>query len=205
MTRAALTLVLASASPRRRELVARLGLEVMVVPPDVDEARLPEEAPPVHALRVAVEKARAVAGFHPDLPVLAADTVVVLGKKVFGKPGNRAEAAEMLAELAGKTHTVLTGLALRWGDREASHLETASVTLVPYEEQLYGWYVTTGEVDDKAGAYAVQGKGALLVERVEGNVQAVIGLPLAVLPALFARVGLQLAAADDRLVLSLRV
>jgi septum formation protein len=205
MTRAALTLVLASASPRRRELVARLGLEVMVVPPDVDEARLPEEAPPVHALRVAVEKARAVAGLHPDLPVLAADTVVVLGKKVFGKPGNRAEAAEMLAELAGKTHTVLTGLALRWGDREASHLETASVTLVPYEEQLYGWYVTTGEVDDKAGAYAVQGKGALLVERVEGNVQAVIGLPLAVLPALFARVGLQLAAAHDRLVLSLRV
>jgi septum formation protein len=204
MSRPALTLVLASASPRRSELIARLGLDMIVVPPRVAEARLPDEAPPAHALRLAAAKARAVAALHPDLPVLAADTVVVLGNRVFGKPGTRTEAAEMLADLAGKTHTVLTGLAVRWGEREASHLESARVTLMPYHEQLYRWYVATGEVDDKAGAYAVQGKGALLVERVEGNVQAVIGLPLAALPVLFARVGLQLVTTAGRLVLSPR-
>jgi len=199
-----LTLVLASASPRRRELLARLGLETKIVAPDIDETPLPSESPPIHAVRIAREKARAVALRHPDLPVLSADTVVVLGDRILGKPADRIEAAVMLADLAGRTHTVLTALALRWGEREADHLESARVTFVPYSKELFAWYVTTGEGDDKAGAYAVQGKGAVLVERVEGNVQAVVGLPLAPLPSLLARVGLELAADGHRLVVSPR-
>jgi septum formation protein len=205
MSGPALSLILASGSPRRRDLLARLGLEPLVVAPDIDETPLPSEPPPLHAVRVSAAKARAVALRHPEHPVLAADTVVVVGEKIFGKPSSRAEAAAMLAELAGRTHTVLTALTLRWGGREASHLEAARVAIVPYSRRLFAWYVATGECDDKAGAYAVQGKGAVLVERVEGNVQAVVGLPLAALPALFARVGLELAADGDRLLVSPRV
>jgi len=205
VTLGALTLVLASGSPRRRELLGRLGLHVTVVDPDVDETPIPGEPPPIHALRLAREKAYAVAALHPELPVLAAHTVVVLGERIFGKPASRAEAGAMLAELAGRMHVVLTALALCWGEREATHLESAKVAIVPFAAELFGWYVATGEGDDKAGAYAVQGQGAALVERVEGNVQAVMGLPLAPLPALFARVGLELVADGDRLLLSPRV
>lgn len=197
-----LTLVLASGSPRRRELLARLGLEVLVVAPAVPESPVVGEPPPLHAFRLATEKARAVGALHPQLPVLAADTVVVLGERIYGKPAGRDAAATMLTELAGKTHLVLTALALRWGEREVAHLESARVAIVPYTRALFEWYVATGEGDDKAGAYAVQGKGAALVERVEGNVQAVMGLPLASLPALFARVGLEFAANGDRLQLN---
>jgi septum formation protein len=204
VTLGALTLVLASGSPRRRELLGRLGLDVAIVAPDVDESPIPGEPPPIHALRLAREKAHRVAALHPSLPVLAADTVVTLGEKIFGKPASRADAATMLAELAGRTHVVLTALVIRWEGREATHLEAARVAIVPFAQPLFDWYVATGEGDDKAGAYAVQGKGAALVERVEGNVQAVMGLPLAPLPALLARVGLELAVDGDRLLLSRR-
>jgi septum formation protein len=199
-----LTLVLASVSPRRRELLARLGIDVVVIAPDVDEDPIPGEPPPVHALRLAREKAQKVAALQPSLPVLAADTVVTLGERILGKPVSRADAATMLADLAGRTHVVLTALAIRWDDREATHLESARVTFVPYLKPLFDWYVATGECDDKAGAYAVQGKGAALVERVEGNVQAVMGLPLAPLPALLAKVGLELVPEGDCLRLNRR-
>jgi septum formation protein len=199
-----LTLVLASVSPRRRELLGRLGLDVAVVAPDVEERPVPGEPPPIHALRLAREKARRVAALYPSHPVLGADTVVTLGERILGKPASRGDAAAMLADLAGRTHVVLTALAIRWEEREATHLESARVVIVPFEQPLFEWYVATGEGDDKAGAYAVQGKGAALVERVEGNVQAVMGLPLAPLPALLARVGLELAAEGDRLLLSRR-
>jgi len=193
--------VLASASPRRLELLGRLGLEVEVSAPAVDETQLPGEAPPVHAARVAAAKARAVAARFEGCAVLGADTVVTIGGASFGKPRDRAEAARMLAELAGRTHTVLTAVALRFGGREATHLEAASVTMVPYRRDLVDWYVGTGECDDKAGAYAVQGRGAVLVERVEGNVDAVVGLPLAPIPRLLASLGLALVHGSDRAVL----
>ena len=194
-------LILASGSPRRLELLSRLGLEIEVAVPDVDEARLAGEAPPLHAARVAALKARAVARQFEGCAVLAADTVVTTGETSFGKPRDRADAARMLAELAGRTHAVLTAVALRFGGGEAAHLAAASVTMVPYRRNLVDWYVATGEGDDKAGAYAVQGKGAVLIERVEGNVDAVIGLPLAPIPGLFATVGLTLTRHGDRLVL----
>jgi septum formation protein len=204
MKRDGVELVLASGSPRRRELLARLGIDFSVIRPGVDEAPFPGEPPSAHVARLAAEKARAGSAQHPRAAVLAADTVVVLAARIFGKPATRVEAASMLAELAGRTHTVLTATALRWRTKETVQLETARVTLLPYSPELYGWYVATGEVDDKAGAYAVQGKGALLVERVEGNVQAVIGLPLAVIPRLLEQVGLRLTASGDRLALSPR-
>ncbi|HPS78675.1 MAG TPA: nucleoside triphosphate pyrophosphatase [Thermoanaerobaculaceae bacterium] len=194
-----LPLVLASSSPRRSELLRRLGIELIVAPAHVDETPWPDEAGPVHALRVADAKADAALVRHADHPILAADTVVVCDGRIFGKPRDRADAAAMLRALAGTTHVVATAVAARWQNRKASHLEVARVTFVPFDTELYGWYLATGEGDDKAGAYAVQGQGAVLVERVEGNVQAVVGLPLAFVPGLLCRVGLRLVARGGRL------
>lgn len=196
-----LPLVLASSSPRRRELLARLGLKVTYAIPAVNEARHPGEPPSVHVQRVAREKAAAAATGTPHLPVLAADTSVVLGDQVLGKPSDPEDAERMLRLLRGRTHTVLTATALRWGERRASHLEAATVEFAHFSDDILRWYLATGEYHDKAGAYAVQGKGALLVSRVEGNAQAVVGLPLARLPALFAAIGLRLAVRGQRLVL----
>lgn len=201
---AALALVLASGSPRRRELLSRLGLDPEVVPADIDEAPLPDEAPPLHALRIARAKVEAAAARRPLAPVLAADTIVVLDGEILGKPRHRGEAREMLRRLSGRSHLVITAVAVRFGRREATVVEQARVTFRTVSEPLLDWYLATGEADDKAGAYAVQGRGALLVERVEGNVQAVVGLPLAPLPDLFGRVGLRLEPAGDRLLLSRR-
>lgn len=198
----ALPLILASASPRRRELISRLGLAVEVAPADVDEAPRPGEPPALCALRVARAKALHAAARFPESPVLAADTIVVLGRRILGKPVDRSEAAAMLRDLSGRAHTVVTALAVRWRGREATHLEHARVVIAPLPGPLIDWYVTTGEADDKAGAYAVQGRAAVFVERVEGNVQAVVGLPLAPLRGLFARVGLDLKPAGERLVLT---
>lgn len=197
-----LPLVLASASPRRRELLERLGLELVVAPAHVDESLRVDEPGPLHAARVADEKAAAVAEKFPELPVLAADTVVLRDGRTFGKPTSRDQASQMLAALAGATHVVATAVVARWREVSASHLELARVTFVPFDAELYAWYVSTGEGDDKAGAYAVQGKGAVLVERVDGNVQAVVGLPLAAVPTLLRRVGLRLEAEGERLTLA---
>ena len=199
---ASLPLVLASGSPRRRELLERLGLEPEVVPAEIDETPLSGESPPLHALRVAHEKAAAAAARRPRAAVIAADTIVVLDGEILGKPRHREEARAMLRRLSGRSHLVITAVTVRRGPREASHLEQARVTFRPIGEALLGWYLATGEADDKAGAYAVQGRGALLVERVEGNVQAVVGLPLAPLPDLFSAAGLRLLPRGDRLVVT---
>jgi septum formation protein len=198
----ALPLILASASPRRRELIARLGLAVEIAPANVDEAPQPGEAPALCALRVARAKALHAAERFPESPVLAADTIVVLGQRILGKPADRSQAAAMLRALSGRAHIVITALAARWRGREATHLEQARVVIAPLPGPLIDWYVATGEADDKAGAYAVQGRAAVFVDRVEGNVQAVVGLPLAPLRGLFARVGLDLRPAGERLVLT---
>jgi len=198
----ALTLILASASPRRRELISRLGLAVEIAPADVDEAPRPGEPPALCALRVARAKALHASGRFQESPVLAADTIVVLGQRILGKPVDRFEAVAMLRALSGRSHTVITAMAARWQGREATHLEHARVVIAPLPGPLIDWYVATGEADDKAGAYAVQGRAAVFIDRVEGNVQAVVGLPLAPLRGLFARVGLDLKPAGERLVLT---
>jgi septum formation protein len=200
-----LPLVLASASPRRRELLTAVGFVVECAPAEVDERPLPGEAPPEHVLRIAREKAIRVATRRPGgPPVLGADTIVVLGDEILGKPATRADARRMLVALSGRRHTVLTAVCVTWAGRTATHLESSRVTFGVLSPELLEWYLETGEGDDKAGGYAVQGLGGILVAAVDGNVQAVVGLPLAPLPALFARVGLTVSPRGAALTLSPR-
>ena len=190
--------VLASASPRRRELLAALGLPFAVRPVDLDETPRPGEAPRDYVSRLAAEKAAADA--RPGELVLAADTVVVLEEaggepQLLGKPGGPEEAEAMLARLAGREHVVFTGVALLaaadgvGGPRRAAAVEESRVRLAPLGPAEIAWYVATGEPLDKAGAYAIQGIGALFVEAVEGNYTNVVGLPLPAVYRLFAELG----------------
>jgi septum formation protein len=185
-------LVLASQSPRRRELLEQLGIAFEVRPAGADESVLPGEAPRDYVLRVAREKARAVRG---DL-VLAADTSVVLGGEVLGKPDGPDDARRMLRALSGSRHEVLTAVCLRRSsgalDVELDAVVSTAVRFVPLSSAQVEWYVGTGEPLDKAGAYALQGKGGVFVAAVEGSVSNVIGLPLAETAELLRRGGLRL-------------
>lgn len=180
-----MTLTLASASPRRREMLAQLGIDLRVEPADTDETPRPGEPATDYVLRVAREKARAVRG---DV-VLAADTAVVLDGAILGKPQDDGDARQMLRALSGRAHHVLTGVCGRRAAREEVHVEASVVRFVPLDEAAIAWYVGTGEPADKAGAYAVQGLGGALVARVEGSISNVIGLPLAETLALLGRLG----------------
>lgn len=171
-------LVLASASPRRAELLARVDLHPTVDPAAVDEAVLPDERPADYVLRVALDKAHAVAARHPGAVVLAADTAVVADGEPLGQPADEAAALAMLGALAGRSHQVLTAVVATRDGIDHSLLARAEVTMAPSSEQERRWYVANGEPFGKAGAYAVQGAGAVLVERVEGDPTTVIGLPL---------------------------
>ncbi len=184
-------LVLASASPRRQNLLATLGLHYTVRPVDLDETPLPGEPPEVYVRRLAREKAAARVG--PDELVLAADTTVVLDGEILGKPGDPAEARAMLARLAGREHTVLTGVAVEQLGRERrTVVESTRVRIAALEADEVAWYVATGEPMDKAGSYAVQGIGAMFVESVVGDYTNVVGLPLPVTRRLFAEAGYDL-------------
>jgi len=171
------TLVLASASPRRRTLLAELGLSFLVDPAEVDESVRPGESPLTYVRRLAREKADLVAARHIDGLVLAADTTVALEGHILGKPADAREAAAMLAKLAGRTHLVYTALATA-GRRRAEEVVVTEVTFAPADPDALAWYAASGEPLDKAGAYALQGKGGFLVERIRGSHSAVIGLPL---------------------------
>lgn len=171
-------LVLASASPRRAELLARVGLHPTVDPASVDEAVLPDEAAADYVLRVALDKAHAVARRHPGAVVLAADTAVVLDGSPLGQPVDDGAALGMLTALAGGSHEVLTAVVATRDGIDHSLLARAEVAMAPSSDAERRWYVATGEPLGKAGAYAVQGAGAVLVERVEGDPTTVIGLPL---------------------------
>ena len=171
-------LVLASGSPRRRQLLEMLGIEHRVVPPDVDETRRPGETPADYVVRLAREKARAVSGRDPKPLVLAADTTVILGDELFAKPATVGEAVEMLGRLAGRTHQVYTGVALAQGERVETALDVSDVTFRRLARDQIANYVATGEPMDKAGAYAIQGKGAALIDGIRGDFFGVMGLPL---------------------------
>ncbi len=183
--------ILASASPRRRELLSLIGIEHVVHPADIDETIKPGEAPAGHALRLAVEKACAIAGTHPDAVVIGADTVVVLDGKVFGKPATREAAREMLSALNGRTHTVLTAVAVVYAGVTREGVEEVAVTFRRLRAGEIDDYVATREGMDKAGAYGIQGFGATIVERIEGDYFAVMGLPLVRLVQLFGTLGLR--------------
>ncbi len=182
-------LVLASASPRRRQLLEMLGIEHRVVPPDVDETRRPGEAPADYVVRLAREKARAVSGRDPKPLVLAADTTVILGDELFAKPATVGEAVEMLGRLAGRTHQVYTGVALAQGERVETALDVSDVTFRRLSSDQIANYVATGEPMDKAGAYAIQGQGAALIDGIRGDFFGVMGLPLRLVLDLLERFG----------------
>lgn len=184
-----MTLTLASQSPRRRELLAQLGLALEVEPADVDETPRPGEEARAYVLRVAQAKARAVEAAGV---VLAADTAVVLDGRILGKPRDGADAAAMLRALSGRAHQVLTGVCARGGGRQELVVVTSVVELAPLSERQIAWYVSTGEPLDKAGAYAVQGVASAFVAAVRGSVSNVIGLPLSETLALLQRFGFPL-------------
>ncbi len=182
-------LTLASQSPRRRELLAGLGIPLVVRPARTDETPHPGESPQQYVRRVAAEKAGAVDGEV----VLGADTAVVLGDRILGKPEDVEDARRMLRALSGRAHTVITGVCLRRRGGPIAELVVASeVHLAPICEAAIDWYVGTGEPLDKAGAYAVQGAGGAFVREIAGSVSNVVGLPLAETLELLNRVGFPL-------------
>ncbi|GMV04814.1 MAG: Maf-like protein [Gemmatimonadota bacterium] len=171
-------LVLASASPRRAELLALLGLPVRVLPARVDETYLAGETPVAHVERLAREKAEAVAVEAVGALVVGGDTVVVEAGRVLGKPRTPAEAVEMLLALAGREHRVYSGIAIAGKGGTVSAVGTATVRFRAFDRALAEAYVATGEPLDKAGAYGIQGKGAALVEAIEGDYYSVVGFPI---------------------------
>ncbi len=180
------TLILASSSPRRRQLLELIGLPFQVVPPNTDEEPRAGEEPISFARRAAHDKAIEVANRHPGGIVLGADTVVEIDRTILGKPGSAAAAEKMLRALSGREHLVHTAVALVSDGSCCDIVDTALVRCVHLSERVISWYVSTGEPLDKAGAYAVQGLGGLLVEKVEGSPNTVVGLPIHRLPELFA-------------------
>ena len=182
-------MLLASASPRRRELLTLIGIEHEVRPSNIDEAYLAGELPRQHAERLAREKATAID--EPDAVTIGSDTIVVVDGDVLGKPRDRGHAAEMLRRLSGRSHVVMTGVAVRWGGKLASGLEEVGVTFRHLADEEIERYIDTGEPMDKAGAYGIQGFGATIVDRVDGDYFAVMGLPLNHLVRLLGELGLR--------------
>ncbi|HEY0520861.1 MAG TPA: Maf family protein [Ilumatobacteraceae bacterium] len=185
--------VLASASPRRQDLLSAIGVRFTVREPDIDESPLDGELPEVYVRRLASAKADAVRADVGDL-VIAADTTVDVDGRILGKPVDRGDAESMLRSLSGRTHRVHTGVAVRLDDREHADVCTTMVTFVTVDDAAIEWYLSTDEPFGKAGAYALQGAGAALVSEVHGSVSNVIGLPMHVVVELAARCGVELLA-----------
>ncbi len=207
-----IAVVLASASSRRLDLLAPLGLDITVMPADIDETPHPGEEPVAYVQRLAAEKRDEIAFWSHDLGaepgsrdqnamnamnevvVIAADTTVDLDGVILGKPTDAAEATAMLAALSGRTHLVHTGVSVGCGTRVATGVASTAVTFVELDERTIAWYVGMGEPFGKAGAYAIQGAGGFFVVSVSGSVSNVIGLPLTLVVELAARVGVGLIA-----------
>lgn len=184
-------LILASASPRRAELLARAGYEFTIEPADVDESLMPGEPPADYVLRVARAKAHAVATRcrESGSMVLAADTTVVVDGEILAKPADREDAARMLKRLAGVVHEVLTGVVVVAGDREVTEVVRTRVHLLPLSPDEIAWYVESGEPEGKAGAYAIQDRAARFVDWIEGSWSNVVGLPVATVDRMLKRLG----------------
>ncbi len=180
---------LASASPRRRELLAQIGVPHVVTVPHVDEAAHAHERPHDYVQRIARAKAEAVWSADKSLPVLAADTTVVLDGTMFGKPAHRAEALDMLARLSGRTHDVLTAVALAHDGGLSLRMSVSEVRFRALSAEECGAYWETGEPRDKAGGYAIQGLAAVFIESMTGSYSGVMGLPLFETAALLQEAG----------------
>ena len=184
-------LILASESPRRYELLKPLGLDFDRVPSNVKEDSARGESPEQHVLRLAESKGLEVGNRYPDCWVIAADTIVFIHGAILGKPESRGEALEMLHQLSGQEHRVITGFSVRHlakgvGDREAVQTTVRVKPLTPPEME---WYVKTGEPFDKAGGYAIQGIGAFMIQSIHGSYTNVVGLPMSELTQMMVRLG----------------
>jgi septum formation protein len=177
----AIRLVLASASPRRAELLAAAGFEFDVDPVNADESRRDGEAPLAYVERVARLKALAGAARHPHRIVVAADTIVTLGNDVLGKPLTAADASSMLRRLSGRSHEVMTGLAVASDGGVRTHVERTTVWFRTLSDPEIEWYAGSGEPMDKAGGYAIQGLAARFIPKIDGSYSNVVGLPLSAL------------------------
>ena len=181
--------ILASQSPRRRDLLTLIGVPHEVRPADIDETVWPGEQPVPHCERLARGKAQALSQTVPDALVIGSDTIVVVDDDILGKPATEDEARRMLARLSGREHTVHTAVAVAQGGTVRSAVETVRVRFRPLSEGQIAAYVATGEPMDKAGAYGIQGYGATIVERIDGDYFAVMGLPLGLLISLVRDLG----------------
>ncbi len=180
-------LILASASPRRAQLLKAAGIRFETRAADVDETPLPGELPDAYVQRLACVKAEAVARTAPGRLVLGADTTVVVDRRILAKPADAAEAREMLELLAGRPHEVLTGVALAGVGEPAVAVAATAVWFAPMTSEDIAWYVETGEWHDKAGAYGIQGRISRFVARVEGSYTNVVGLPVSLVCGLLMR------------------
>ena len=185
------SLILASASPRRRELLEQIGLSFQVHPVDIDETPHEGEAADLYVLRMAREKALACLGGHgvDNALVLGADTSVVMEGRIMGKPRDRQQARAMLERLSGRRHHVMSGVALAAGDAVRERVVSTAVAFRRLSEPEIEAYLATDEPWDKAGAYGIQGRGGIFVERIEGSYSAVVGLPLEATADLLSQTG----------------
>ena len=183
--------VLASGSPRRRELLDQIGVRFEVRPADIDESVRDGEEPTAYVHRLSIEKAAAVS-VPAGVVVIAADTTVDVDGEILGKPADADEALAMLRQLSGRAHHVHTGVTVRIDDRSATEVVTTAVEMVAITVVDAAWYVATGEPFDKAGGYAIQGAGGVFVAAVRGSVSNVVGLPLATVVALARGLGVEL-------------
>jgi septum formation protein len=185
-------IILASSSPRRKELLDQIKVAYKVYPVDLDEAPLPHETPLNYVQRMAAEKsALCVAQLATETPVLAADTAVILGGVIMGKPKNETEALSMLTQLSGKTHQVYSAISLR-GREHGQAVSITDVTFRRLTKQEIVDYLHSGEPVDKAGSYAIQGMGSIFVESIKGSFSGVVGLPLFETAQLLAKQGIKL-------------
>jgi len=184
-------LILASASPRRSQLLKQIGIQHLIKAVDIDETPLPSETPLAYVERVAAEKsARCIELWNNDLPVLSADTSVVCDNHILGKPENLQQAIDMLSTLSGRTHQVYSAVSLR-GSRHWQAVSVSEVTFRPLTEPEIIAYWQTGEPADKAGAYAIQGLGSVFIESITGSFSGVMGLPLFETAQLLAQQGIK--------------
>jgi len=183
--------ILASSSPRRHDLLELIGIRHEVIPANIDESIRGRESPTKHAERLAREKAGAIASRDPESVAIGADTIVLIDKKILGKPANSVDAGTMLRLLSGRVHTVVTAVAVARGGKVCSGVEEVSVKFRKLSDDEIDAYIATGEPMDKAGAYGIQGFGATIVERIEGDYFAVMGLPLVRLVSLLREVGVR--------------
>ncbi len=172
-------LILASSSPRRRELLTQAGLTFSIEAANIDEARHPNEPATEYVQRLALEKAQAIHHRHPHATILGADTTVVLNGEIMNKPTSREDATRMLRALAARTHQVYTGIAVVTPTAQRTHLESTDVTFSPIDEADLTQYVASGDPLDKAGAYGIQGYAARWIPRIAGDYFNVVGLPIA--------------------------